>query len=196
MTAESLGLTGQKCLTSLAVILTEASARKATDWASSLLYCVLAVWANPYSSCMIFWPMGWDLPYPIRTVYCISICIFTDQSEWLPNNQSACMILTNQDSAKWTNHTVQTWSLHLHKNRPIRDQGGNFLYSLPSVSMGALSASLGDCISLVCKLFTWIKFLLLLHHSLGTPVVLKLVADTCCRHLNLQQIQRKPRIDC
>lgn len=132
MTAESLGLTGQKCLTSLAVILTEASARKATDWASSLLYCVLEVWANPYSSCMIFWPMDWDLPYPIRTVYCISICIFTDQSEWLPNNQSACMILTNQENAKWTNHTVQTWSLHLHKNRPIRDQGGNFLYKKES----------------------------------------------------------------
>ncbi|KAF6276100.1 hypothetical protein mRhiFer1_009452 [Rhinolophus ferrumequinum] len=35
---------------------------------------------------------------------------------------------TNQDSTIWTNQTVQIWISDLHKNGPIRNEGGNFLY--------------------------------------------------------------------
>lgn len=40
--------------------------------------------------------MDWDLPRPI-------IYIYTDQSEWLYNNQSELKSLATQDSVIWTN---------------------------------------------------------------------------------------------
>ena len=44
----------------------------------------------------------------------ILICIFTDQSEQLRNDQSEGMILTNQDSPIWNNKTVRIWIPYLH----------------------------------------------------------------------------------
>lgn len=43
-----------------------------------------------------------------------------------------------------------------------------------------LSVSTGGCLSVVCKLFIWIKLLLSLHHRLGTPVGIGLVTVRFC----------------
>lgn len=51
-------------------------------------------------------------------------------------------ILTNQDSASWTNQTVKIWSLHLHEDGPIRNQGRDLSVSqLPSGSGSTLPLS-------------------------------------------------------
>lgn len=42
----------------------------------------------------------------------------------IPTDKSR-FILTNQDSAFWTNRTTRTWSSHWHEDRPIRDWGGD-----------------------------------------------------------------------
>ena len=80
----------------------------------------------------------------------ILICIFTNQSEQLHNDQSKYIILTNQDSAIWANRTVQIWVSHLHRNGPpIRDLGRNCLYkSGTSLCLsGKHFVSSGGCVS-------------------------------------------------
>lgn len=66
-------------------------------------------------------------------------------------NQSG-FILTNQDRAFWTNQTVRIWLPHLHEDRPIRNQGRDFLqyksapdrgnaqFPFPAAGVGAESA--------------------------------------------------------
>lgn len=128
----------------------------------SLLHYRPAIWSNPYKGVpgIIFWPMkGWDLPQSNRTAQLYSpICIFTDQSEWLQNSKWGYKILNNQDSDMQTNQTVQIWIIYLLKNGLIGDQ----LLSLHNQTShwswrSALSGSTWDCISPVCKLFTWKK---------------------------------------
>lgn len=46
-------------------------------------------------------------------------------SKLCSSNQSGSL-LTNQDSVFWTNEIV-IWSLHLHEDGPIRDQGQELL---------------------------------------------------------------------
>lgn len=88
---------------------------------------VPAFWAHPYKGVLgiTFWPMAWHLPHQLELHSYIFICIFTDQSEWLHKDQ---------DQWFWPIRTVLSgsstlaiWILHLHKNGPIRDQGGYLL---------------------------------------------------------------------
>lgn len=72
----------------------------------------------------------WARIYPIQSELCsyTLIGIYNNQSEWLYNNQLECTQLTNQDSAIWTNQTMLICIPHLYKNRPISNQGRNFLH--------------------------------------------------------------------
>ena len=97
---------------------------------------------------------------------CILICIFIDPSEWFH--------MTNQGVRFWLIRTVvcgqiklQIWIPHLHKNGPIKDQGGLILSlykpGSPLSWWSALLISTRGCLSPVCKLWTCIKSLLLLN---------------------------------
>lgn len=145
---------------------------KAIDWAGPpyLLYCVPITTAHLYKGVpgILLRAETWPFQQDLHSY--ISICIFTDQSKKLHNDQSECVISTNQDSAHWTNQTVQIKIPHLHKSGPIRDQGGN-LYKRASLPWaGPLSGA--------CPPLPWVKSLLLLHPSPGTAVVIGLEVAT------------------
>lgn len=70
--------------------------------------------------------------------------------------------MTNWNAQYRPIRTVLIWKPPLHKIWPIGNLGGNSLYSRqPPFVLGAnFQFSTRGCISLVCKLFTWIKSLL------------------------------------
>lgn len=70
--------------------------------------------------------MSWGLPIQSELHSYSLICIFTDQWEWLRNNQSGCEIPTNQNSDVWMDHIMQIWNSYLHRKGPIRVRGRNF----------------------------------------------------------------------
>lgn len=135
-----------------------------------LLYCVPITTARLYKGVpgILLRAETWPFQQDLHSY--ILICIFTDQSKKLHNDQSECVISTNQDSAHWTNQTVQIKIPHLHKSGPIRDQGGNLYKRASPPWAGPLSGA--------CPPLPWVKSLLLLHPSPGTAVVIGLEVAT------------------
>lgn len=70
----------------------------------SLLHHIPAFWSNPFQGVpeIILWPA----PANWTCTSIFPIGIFTDQSEWLQNDQWGCDILNNQGSAMWTDQTA------------------------------------------------------------------------------------------
>lgn len=116
--------------------------------------------------------MGWDSLHLSDLCSYILICIITNQSGQLYNDQSECMILTSQDSVIWTNQTVQICIIHLHKNGPIRDQVRYFLYIIRS-PIGLWGAPfwfpLGKAVFPVLQTVHLSKISPSLHPRVGTP---------------------------
>lgn len=54
----------------------------------------------------------------------------------------------------------------------------------------------GGCMSLVCRLFIWIKFLLLLHPRLGTPVGVRRMAAPCVDSVTHELVCRDDNVPC
>lgn len=124
--------------------------------------------------------MNWDLPWPTRDVQLYPHLHFTHQLEWLHNNQSECVIMTNMNGAIWTNQTAKfltcikwtnqepEWAIVLYKQVIPFHLGVHFGFPLEAAFY------------LVCKLFAWIKFLLLPHPIFWTLVDIGLMAATFC----------------
>lgn len=64
------------------------------------------------------------------------ICIFTDQSEQLQNDQSECAIPTNQESAIWTN---QGPGWELYKREPPSSPSGSIQAGLRAAHLNEVS---------------------------------------------------------
>lgn len=91
------------------------------------------------------------LGQPLESGFCASISTKTTEASSAHSKLHSCIpisiilgqsedsILTNQDSALWTNQTVRVWSPYLHEHRPIGDQGRGLLsiYSSSPLAAGA-----------------------------------------------------------
>lgn len=71
-----------------------------------LLLCVPAFWANSYKRS--YWSSSLTnrietFSVPLKLCSYATICIFTDHSEGLYNNQTKCVKLLNQKNVNWTN---------------------------------------------------------------------------------------------
>ena len=78
---------------------------------------------------------------------------------------------------------MQIWILYLHRNRLIRDQGGNLLCKSGSplcLRHSTVLVPTRSYISMVCKLFTGIKIFLLFAPQIGDTYCIRLVALTFC----------------
>lgn len=105
----------------------------------------------------------------------ILICIFTDQAEQLSNAQfwSIRTVVLDQSDCAALNFSFAY-------KRANQKPGRNFIKAgLPFVSVESTYGVL-RMLQTVWKLFTWTKFLLLLHPSLRTTISIRLVAVTFC----------------
>ena len=141
----SLQLTGPKVIISLAAIVhmglshTMHYQGKVTDWVATPPELCSAIW-NVYCKEVpgtLFWPMNWDLPWPIRSVQDVS------SFASLPTNQSSSR-MSNQNGLFQPIRTMLSGPITLckfgflcqHTSGIIRDQGGHFPYiSGPSLCL-------------------------------------------------------------
>lgn len=112
----------------------------------TFLYCAAEPTSIKKFLVLYFDQWDWDLPVQLKPCY-ILICIYTDQSEQLHNNQSEQCSLDQSTCA----------NLKLHVDGPIRDGGGgrNFCLYKPAIHLfrwSVLSAAFPQLVS--CNTWT------------------------------------------